>query len=247
MWACEDDVKLFSVEAHTNEAGNDPTYQWQLRISQDPDEWEDIVGETSADLSVSYTMANDNATYRCRVASVACSSQSVVSYTITQRVVHTEFTRQPAGPSGTLCVEPGGTAVLWVETTSTHPILYYQWWTDRSGSWEVVGGASTDTLTIENVDSTHQGNYYVRTILHDMLYCPIDSEHAFLQVGGCSGCPGPDGNMDGDLDVDLVDMAAFMECFGADVTLVPECVCADVDDNNFVELNDWALFDVTGP
>ncbi|NOX57561.1 MAG: hypothetical protein GXP29_01715, partial [Planctomycetes bacterium] len=58
------------------------------------------------------------------------------------------------------------------------------------------------------------------------------------------------GDMDDDGDIDLEDLDAFTACFGADVTISPECLCANVDSaNNVIDLNDWSSLAtiITGP
>ncbi len=69
----------------------------------------------------------------------------------------------------------------------------------------------------------------------------------------CSPDPcaaGNDGDMDDDGDVDLADLDLIMQCFGADVTLAPECEPANTDaGNNLIDIDDWTALVplITGP
>jgi len=57
-------------------------------------------------------------------------------------------------------------------------------------------------------------------------------------------------DMDGDGDVDLIDLSQFVLCFGPGGGLVAGCECADLDTTtNDIDLADWALMEplITGP
>lgn len=63
----------------------------------------------------------------------------------------------------------------------------------------------------------------------------------------CAGCTTP-GDLDGDGDIDLIDLAEFTACFG--LSTPPGCECADMDESGAVDLLDWAAIEqspVTGP
>ena len=54
--------------------------------------------------------------------------------------------------------------------------------------------------------------------------------------------PGP-GDFNEDLNVDLRDAAMFLRCFGGDAAMpAPECLAADLDLDEDVDLDDFAVF-----
>jgi hypothetical protein len=87
-----------------------------------------------------------------------------------------------------------------------------------------------------------------------LVYNPIQEDEDSDDVGdACDSCPGtppgrpigPDGCLRGDCDydgdVDLVDFAAFQDCFGE-----PEasnCLCFDLAANEMIDVNDYAVFE----
>jgi hypothetical protein len=79
--------------------------------------------------------------------------------------------------------------------------------------------------------------------------CSSLSVPAILTVGNCGDCNYP-GDLDGDLDLDLADLARFTACFGSEISPESPCRCADVAGmDNTLDLLDWAALQpaLSGP
>jgi hypothetical protein len=109
--------------------------------------------------------------------------------------------------------------------------------TDANGM--IVSGATTPTLTLDHVPAAYNGNTIQALTFVPSLSCVGQSANVSLAVGSCGPCPFF-GDVDGDLDVDLRDMAKFMDCFGGTAAPGSACECANVDaGNNVVDMADW--------
>ena len=133
----------FSVAATGSPA---PAYQWQKGGT-------DITGATSATLSLTNVQNTDAGTYDV-VVSNSSGSVTSVSATLTVNAVATApaITSQPAA----MTVTAGGSASFTVTATGS-PAPTYQW--QKGGA--AIGGASSASLSLTNVQSSDAGTYSV--------------------------------------------------------------------------------------
>ena len=133
----------FSVAATGSPA---PAYQWQKGGT-------DITGATSATLSLTNVQNTDAGTYDV-VVSNASGSVTSASATLTVNAVATApaITSQPAA----MTVTAGGSASFTVTATGS-PAPTYQW--QKGGA--AIGGASSASLSLTNVQSSDAGTYSV--------------------------------------------------------------------------------------
>jgi hypothetical protein len=122
-------------------------YQWTFNGSDVPD-------ATNSTLSLSAVTAAQAGAYAVKVSNeVGSLTSNAATLTVNPRPAAPAITKQPEA----LTVPIGGTATFTVEATGTEP-LRYQW--RRNGL--SIPGATTATLTIQNVQSSHAGTYTVR-------------------------------------------------------------------------------------
>ena len=133
----------FSVAATGSPA---PAYQWQKGGT-------DITGATSATLSLTNVQNTDAGTYDV-VVSNSSGSVTSASATLTVNAVATApaITSQPAA----MTVTAGGSASFTVTATGS-PAPTYQW--QKGGA--AIGGASSASLSLTNVQSSDAGTYSV--------------------------------------------------------------------------------------
>ena len=93
-------------------------------------------------------------------------------------------------------------------------------------------------MELSNLSPADAGQYRAVAATYSPLACIGDSRSATLSVGSCLCAPG---DMDGDDDFDLADLALFTACFGPARGSSPECACANVDGdaNGDVNAVDW--------
>ena len=133
----------FSVAA----SGTAPfNYQWQKNGSP-------IAGATTATLNLSNVQGADAGSYRVVVSNAAGSATSTTAIlNVETGPVAPAITSQPASQT----VVTGSSALFSVIATGTAP-LSYQWYKDGSP----VGGATSSTLSLSNVQFTDAGGYSV--------------------------------------------------------------------------------------
>ncbi len=233
---CPGNTASFTVVA----AGPDVQYTWSrggVPLSDDGR----ISGSHAATLLIADANGSDIGDYSCHVSNMCGEDDSATA----SLSMEAWFTQQPQDT----CAELGQNAVFHAEAETLVPGTANYYW--KKGSTYLsdggnISGSYTDTLTISGVSAGDAGQY---SVTFQSTNCLFDSEEVTLQVGGCPSCPTL-GDMDDDGDFDLVDMAGFTVCFGADVTVETSCVCANVEDSNdLVDLADWAALNalITGP
>jgi hypothetical protein len=127
-------------------AGSSPTFQWQKNGT-------DIPGATSASFGISKAAAGDAGNYTVAVTNAGGSVTSSIAVLTVN--IPPAITMQPADVK----VGPGGSAVFTVVASGTGPFTY-QW---KNGNIPITGNpsATTDSLTLTNVQSADSGNYSV--------------------------------------------------------------------------------------
>ncbi|HRX86252.1 MAG TPA: hypothetical protein P5572_14625 [Phycisphaerae bacterium] len=230
-------------------AVNDPTgvtYQWDHE-GVDLTDGGKISGANAFRLEITSPELVDSGTYTCTVTN-ACSAQAATASG--ELLIVPTFAQQPPA---TQCVEYGSNAVFTAQANDPQPdiFLWYEGATPLSDGGR-LSGTSTNTLTLSNVQASDDGRSFALRLAVADPFCSLYSEETVLQampIGACPSCPSA-GDMDDDGDYDLYDLYRFTQCFGADVSVVTECVCANVDTGNtLVDLNDWAALEslMTGP
>ncbi|MEF8845913.1 MAG: immunoglobulin domain-containing protein, partial [Bacteroidales bacterium] len=152
--ACEGSMAEFSVEAD----GFSLTYTWQ----SSPDgssNWSDvsgsnISGEDTENLTIDPVSDSDELFYRVYVVGDCGEEYSdTVSLTVQDTVT---ITSHPSDE--TVC--EGEDATFNVSADGESP-LSYQWYTNASGSWSSISGATSDSYTVSDVSNNDAGDYRV--------------------------------------------------------------------------------------
>jgi hypothetical protein len=227
---CAGFTAFFSVDA----TGSLLSYQWYKDGVPLMDGGR-VTGSHTADMQIANITPGDNGTYTCVVADSCGGHEESTDCTLL--VVDPAFTRQPTDT----CAEPGGTARFTADATAPPPqTIGWRW--KKNGVVISDGGhicgARTSVLTISDVTADDAGAYSALAFSSNPV-CITDSESATLTIGDCPFCDTP-GDMDGDGDYDLCDLASYTQCFGRQVTDSPECVCADLGDaDGVIDLSDW--------
>jgi hypothetical protein len=204
-----------------------------------------ISGVRTSNLSIERATASDTGTYTCR----ATSTCGAVIFSDPTRgklvVVGAAFEGQPQAT----CTSAGGQARFQARVDAS-PSTQYFWYrngefltngTDAAGM--VVSGANTRLLKLNNVPATYNGQSFQLVTFVSSPTCIGQSDLATLTVGATCGPCRFAGDLDGDLDADLKDMAIFATCLGMPAT--GACACANADaDNAVIDLADWDAMEV---
>jgi len=236
---CLDTVATITVTAE----GTDVEYEWRKNDIPLSDGGS-ISGADTNTLQIADADETDEGAYTCRVWDVACGGQDESDPSVLQ-IANAEFTLQPLDA----CTTVGGTAQFIAQATAV-PELSYRWFKDDQMIFDGGGysGTGTDTLSISDVTGAQHAGLYKVAAYGDDPYCPEYSDEVELLVAGYPECT--KGDIDEDCDFDLADLQRFTFCFGADVTIRPECDCANVDAaDNVVDIADWTALEplITGP
>lgn len=159
-------------------SGTGLTYQWQASPNGCVGPWTDVVGGTSPTLNLTSVPASmNNTVFRCVVTGVCtppaisnCVTLTVVSpATITSHPVNTEIC---SGSTVTFNVAGPGTGIV------------YEWQvsTDGGATWTTVPGATTATLTLNNVPTSANNNRYRARLSNATCTTPAVSNAATLTV-----------------------------------------------------------------
>ena len=219
--ACEGDPVTFSVIAN----GVTPlSYQWRVNGSN-------IAGAVNPSYSIPAATIGDAGSYDVIVSS-PCGSTSSIAATLTVNAPST-ITTQPQSQS----VAAGVTVSLTVSASGTAP-LAYQWRLDGvnladgpAAGGGTISGAAAATLVITQAAAADQGTY---DVVVSNTCGAVTSAGATLTVS--TPCPG---DLDGDLDVDLTDLAVMLTNFGTSSGALPSD--GDLDGDGDVDLADLAL------
>ena len=150
---CEGDDVTFSVTA--NAGSGTLSYQWQ-ESTDGGSSWSDISGETSASYMITGAPVGlDGNQYRVLLSSGACAEIMSASATLS---VSTAFTIDQQPVDITDCA--GETVMFTVDVSGG--AVNYQWEvsTDGGSTWNPVSLATSNTLTINNILSSQDGNQY---------------------------------------------------------------------------------------
>jgi hypothetical protein len=96
-------------------------------------------------------------------------------------------------------------------------------------------GIKTGTITIDNLDLTHQGSGTGSLDGNDVIA-------VIVHVG--ISCSDPFADADGDGDVDQSDFAVLQLCYSVDTAFSADCACFDRDANGIVDILDFNSFQV---
>ena len=218
---CEGDPVTFSVTAN----GAAPlSYQWRKDSAN-------IAGATNPSYSIAAAAIGDGGSYDV-VVSNPCGSATSIAATLTVDLPPT-ITTQPQSQT----VTSGATATFSVSATGATPITY-QWRLNGvnladgpAAGGGTISGATTATLMITQAASADQGTY---DVVVSNTCGAATSTGATLTVS--TPCPG---DLDGDLDVDLADLAVILSNFGTPFGALPED--GDLDGDGDVDLTDLAV------
>jgi hypothetical protein len=228
---CNGYTVTFSIDVEATA----PSYQW-YKDGQALDDDERIFGATTDTLTILNTISADSGGYTCYVWDPCGGAEESAAGEL--EMVSPVFTLEPVNT----CAEVGESAVFTAAAT-TPPSQTLGWRWKKNGvalsDSAHISGSRTPTLTIHNVIPSDAAVYSALAYSSNPV-CLTDSAPGVLTVGDCVTCDTP-GDMDGDGDYDLADLREFMLCFGAEMGASPECVCANVlDEDDVVDLADWA-------
>ncbi len=232
-YACTGGTALLSIVV--SGASPQPTYQW-YRGTTPLANGAKYNGVATNQLRVFNVNLADEADYTCMISNGCDSTQSDPGAV---RVASPVITLEPEDA----CGEAGGSVELRAEATAPLAVSY-QW---RTGS-TVVG--SGNTLVLDNLQPADAGDYHVLAFTSSPV-CITYSDYATVTLATSPVCwHSFPGDMDEDGDYDLKDMQAFLQCFGADVSVDLCCSCANIDDSTtLVDVDDWAALEslLSGP
>jgi hypothetical protein len=222
------------------------SYQWD-HDGEDLVDGGNVSGATTARVEIDPATGPDVGTYTCTVTNACMPGAATAAGELH---IAASFAEQPPA---TLCAEYGDNAVFSAEAADPQPdfFLWYEGATPLSDGGR-FSGTSTNTLTLSNVQAADNGRTFRLRLVEGDPFCSNYSQNSQLQalpVGDCPDCLAV-GDMDNDGDYDLSDLQRFAVCFGADVTIVDECACANVAaSDTVVNLADWAALSalLSGP
>jgi M6 family metalloprotease-like protein len=232
-------------EFHANDEQN-ISYAWFKDGSSLTDDGR-IMGSRTSRVLIGHATAADTGTYTCRAENTCGGWVESDPARGNLAVVGASFESQPQ-PT---CTTVGGAARFQSRVDASANTLYF-WYrngellsngTDAGGM--VILGADSPTLKLANVPAAYNGQSLQLVTFVSSPTCIGQSDSATLTVGGTCGPCRFAGDLDGDLDSDLKDMAAFTSCFGASATPGGPCECANIDNSNSaIDVDDWSSIEL---
>ncbi|MBS3774745.1 MAG: gliding motility-associated C-terminal domain-containing protein, partial [Bacteroidales bacterium] len=144
---CEGSDITFSSTVNGDVTG----YQWETDAGGS---WSDISGATNTDLTLTDIENADEGNYRLKIQGVCGDdTTNTVSLAVSDTV---SITSHPSDE--TVC--EGEDATFSVSADGESP-LSYQWYTNASGSWSSISGATSDSYTVSDVSNSDAGDYRV--------------------------------------------------------------------------------------
>jgi hypothetical protein len=209
------------------------TYQWRIGQMDLMDDGQ-YAGVSTDTLTIfGFTPADEASTYNCVVTNVAESCAAVSNNAVLALDTHAPvITLQPQDQN----VNEGEGVVLAVGIDNAI-FFSFQWRKDGSelSDGGRFSGTATQSLVISPVESADEGAYdCVVTALLGGL-CATASDAATLTVNPSANCPG---DLDGDGDVDLADLAQLLGSYGMTGGAMAED--GDLDGDGDVDLADLA-------
>jgi hypothetical protein len=204
-----------------------------------------IAGAFTSQLLIAAATAADTGNYSCRATNTCGGFIGSDPSRGKLTVVGASVQGQPQAT----CTSAGGQARFQARVDASAGTQYF-WYrngefltngTDAAGM--VVSGANTRLLKLNNVPATYNGQSFQLVTFVSSPTCIGQSDLATLTVGATCGPCRFAGDLDGDLDADLKDMAIFATCLGMPAT--GACACANADaDNATIDLADWDAMEV---
>lgn len=169
---CEGSGASFSVAA----TGTNISYQWQLSTDGGTT-FTNIQGATAATLNLSNVSASQN-NYKYRAVLFSCSATGLNSNAAVLNVTGLPaFSTQPADAN----VCEGSVATFSISANGTNVAYQWQQSTDGGTTFNDITGATSSTLTLNNVSAT-QNNYKYRVVISNSCRSGITSSNASLII-----------------------------------------------------------------
>jgi gliding motility-associated-like protein len=152
-------------------SGTNLTYQWEVNTGSG---WNDITGETAANLSFSGASALSGNQYRLEVSNAGCSAAFSQPATL---VVN-------AGPA--IVTNPSSHAICagsntTFTATASGTNLTYQWQVNSGSTWNILTGETAPGLSLNAVNASANGNQY-RLVVSNAGCTGVNSMPATLTV-----------------------------------------------------------------
>jgi len=173
-------VTLCSGSNHTFTAAGTGTginYQWQVSTDGGAT-FTDIPGETNANLSLTNIAASANNNQYHLVIGGVCTPDAISNNVTLTVISPVTVTAQPA--STAVCV--GSNTSFTAAGSGTGVIYQWQVSTDGGATWTDISGATSATLSINNAQTSDNGNRYRVLMSNATCTTPATSDAALLTV-----------------------------------------------------------------
>jgi len=139
----------FSISA----TGVGLTYKWQFRKGADP--WQDIPLAITASYTILSVSEANEGEYKCIVTNPVSSAESLAAMLTVNDMPY--IVKHPDN-----VVAPLNTLNISMNIIAVGTLLEYRWESNRTGSWEIIPGETSDTMVIPELHADHEGQYRCR-------------------------------------------------------------------------------------